>query len=54
VEGQTYVAVVQPTPPEEEEGEPLALPLAPFPEETAPVVAPEATDAGALAPAPTP
>jgi hypothetical protein len=52
VEGQAYVAVVQPTPPEEEEGEPLALPLAPSPEESA--VATEATDAGALAPAPTP
>ncbi|AKJ06541.1 hypothetical protein ATI61_105473 [Archangium gephyra] len=53
VEGQTYVAVVQPTPPEEEEGEPLALPLAPSSKEES-AVAPEATDAGALAPAPTP
>ncbi|WP_375767179.1 hypothetical protein NR798_36670 [Archangium gephyra] len=54
VDGEPYVAVVQPTPPEEEEeGEPLALPLAP-PPGAPPSVAPEATDAGALAPAPTP
>lgn len=52
VDGEPYVAVVQPTPPEE--GEPLALPLAPSDEAPAPAVAPEATDAGALAPAPTP
>lgn len=52
VDGQPHVAVVQPTPPEEEEGVPLELPLASSPEE--PAVAPEATDAGALAPAPTP
>jgi hypothetical protein len=53
-DGQPYVAVVQPTPSEGEEGEPLAFPLAPGPGFPAPVVAPEATDAGALAPAPTP
>jgi hypothetical protein len=53
VNGQPHVAVVQPTPSEEEAGEPLALPLAPSSEEES-AVAPEATDAGALAPAPTP
>lgn len=56
VDGQPYVAVVQPTPPEG--GEPLEPPLAPSveapAEAPAPSVAPEATDAGALAPAPTP
>lgn len=52
VDGQAYAAVVQPAPPEEEEGEPLALPLAPSPE--SPAVFPTETDAGALAPAPTP
>ncbi|HYO74107.1 MAG TPA: hypothetical protein VEU33_49355 [Archangium sp.] len=52
VDGQPHVAVVQPTPPEEEEGAPLALPLSSPPEQ--PVAAPATTDAGALAPAPMP
>ncbi|HEX5748589.1 MAG TPA: hypothetical protein VFZ09_20280 [Archangium sp.] len=53
VDGQPHVAIVQPTPPEEDAGEPLALPLAPSSEEE-PTVSPETMDAGALAPAPTP
>lgn len=52
MDGQPYVAVVQPTPPEQ--AAPLAPPLEPSVEAPAPSVAPEATDAGALAPAPTP
>ncbi|MCY1081018.1 hypothetical protein [Archangium lansingense] len=52
VEGEPYVAVVQPT--LSEEGAPLALPLEPPPEAPTPSVTPASTDAGALAPAPTP
>jgi hypothetical protein len=55
VEGQPHVAVVRPPPPEEPE--PLEAEETPFPGlpgAPAPGVAPEATDAGALAPAPSP
>ncbi|MFL5351212.1 hypothetical protein [Archangium sp.] len=55
VDGQPHVAVVRPTPPEE--AEPLQAEEMPFPglpEAPLPGVAPEATDAGELAPAPAP